>query len=170
MRVLQIAVMTLTLVPLFAQSAKSTGTVTPTAAEFTIPLQQPANRVWIWNRPATADNALEYSWSVTAGNGPAHYSFGFYLCKFPGSHENRGRLQDLIKAGQASAFKEDPEGRGEMLKDARVSVTVDSAAIHVRIANQDLIGLVFRNRPQTVAIHSRTPSHDYQIVRVVYSD
>ena len=77
MRILQITVVALTLVPLFAQSPKSTGTVTATAAEFKIPLQPPANDVWTWNRADTPDNAGEYSWTVTAKNGTAQYSFGF---------------------------------------------------------------------------------------------
>ena len=63
MRLLRIAVVALTLVPMFAQSPKSTGTVTATTAEFKIPLQPTANGVWIWNRADTPDNASEYSWT-----------------------------------------------------------------------------------------------------------
>jgi hypothetical protein len=37
----------------FAQSARSTGIVAPNDAEFTIPLEQPANATWFWNRPET---------------------------------------------------------------------------------------------------------------------
>ncbi len=71
MRILQIAVVALALVPLFAESPKSTGTVTATTAEFKIPLQQPANEVWSWNRADTPDNASEYLWTVTAKSGTA---------------------------------------------------------------------------------------------------
>ena len=67
-------------------------------------------------------------------------------------------------------FKEDAEGRGEILPDAKVAVTVENAAILVRITNPDLVRLIFRDRPETVAIHSRTPAADYQIVRVTYRD
>ena len=170
MRILQITVVALTLVPLFAQSPKSTGTVTATAAEFKIPLQPPANNVWTWNRADTPDNAGEYSWTVTAKNGTAQYSFGFYLYKFPGSREARGQIQDLLKAGQASVFKEDAEGRGEILPDAKVAVTVENGAIAVRITNPDLVRLIFRDRPEIAAIHSRTPAADYQAVRITYRD
>ena len=170
MRILQVTVVALTLVPLLAQSPKSTGTVTTTAAEFKIPLQRPANEVWTWNRAETPDNAGEYSWTVTAKNGTAQYSFGFYLYKLPGSREARGQIQDLLKAGQASVFKEDAEGRGEILPDAKVAVTVENGAIAVRITNPDLVRLIFRDRPETAAIHSRTPTADYQIVRVTYRD
>jgi len=175
MRILQIAFVALTLVPMFAQSSfaqspKPTGTVTQAAAEFKIPLQQPASGVWIWNRADTSDNAGEYSWTVTARNGTAQYSFGFYLYKFPGAREGRGQIQDLLKAGQASVFKEDAEGRGEMLPDAKVAVAVENGSILLRITNPDLVRLIFSDRPETVAIHSRTPTADYQIVRVTYRD
>ena len=170
MRILQIAVVAIAMVPLFAQSPKSTGTITATSAEFRIPLQRPANDAWTWNRADTPDGDLEYSWTVTAKSGSAQYSFGFYLYKFPGSRESRGQIQDLLKAGQASVFKEDAEGRGEILRDAKVSVTVEKGAIVVRITNSDLVRLIFRDRPETVAIHSRTPAADYQTVRVTYRD
>jgi hypothetical protein len=170
MRILQIAVVAFTLVPLLAQSPAATGTVTATNAEFRIPLQQPADGIWIWNRADTPENASEYSWTVTAKNASAEYSFGFYLYKYPGSHEARGQIQDLIRAGQASVFKEDTEGRGEILPDAKVTVTVENAAILLRITDPNLIRLIFRERPETVAIHSRTPAADYQIVHVNYRD
>jgi hypothetical protein len=59
MRFLYITVLALAWVPMLAQSQKPTGTVTATAAEFTIPLQRPANDVWTWNRAETPDNASE---------------------------------------------------------------------------------------------------------------
>ena len=170
MRILPITVVAWMLLPLFAQAPESTGTVTPTTAEFRIPLHRPANHVWIWNRADTPDNDGEYSWTVTAKNGAAQYSFGFYLYKFPGSREARGPIQDLLRAGQASVFKEDAEGRGELLPDAKVAVTVENAAILLRIADPGLVRLIFHDRPQTVAIHSRTPEADYQVVRVTYRD
>ena len=170
MRSLQIAFFAFTLVPLLAQSPAATGTVTATNAEFRIPFQQPTGGVWTWNRADTPDNASEYTWTVTAKNGNAQYSFGFYLHKYPGSREGRGQIQDLLRAGQASVFKEDAEGRGEMLPDARVAVTVENATILVRISDPTLVSLIFREHPETVAIHSRTPAADYQVVRVNYRD
>jgi hypothetical protein len=170
MRSLQATVIALTLAPLFAQSPKPTGVVTAAAAEFKIPLQRPANDVWTWNRSDTPDNDGEYSWTVTAKNGTAQYSFGFYLFKFPGSREARGQIQDLLKAGQASVFKDDAEGHGVIVPDAKVAVTFENAAIMLRITNPDLVRLIFQDRPKTVAIHSRTPMADYQVVRIIYRD
>jgi hypothetical protein len=40
----------------------------------------------------------------------------------------------------------------------------------VRITNPVLVRLIFRDRPKTASIHSRTPTADYQIVRVAYRD
>ena len=170
MRILQITFMAFLVVPLLAQSSKSTGLVTANTAEFKIPFQQRADEVWTWNRADTPDNGNEYLWTVTAKSGAAQYSFGFYLYKLPGSHESRGRIQDLLNAGQDSVFKEDAEGRGEMLPDGKVAVSVENGSILVRITNPDLVRLIFRERPQTVAIHTRTPSADYQVVRVNYRD
>jgi hypothetical protein len=170
MRILQIAAFAFTLVPLLAQAPTAIGTVTATTAEFKIPLKQPADGVWIWNRAETPDNASEFSWTVTAKNGSAQYSFGFYLYKFPGSHEARGQIQDLLEAGQASVFKEGAEGRGEMLPGAKVAVAVENAAILVRIADPNLVRLIFREHPGTVAIQTRTPAADYEIVHVNYRD
>ena len=107
---------------------------------------------------------------MTAKSGSAQYSFGFYLHKYPGSREGRGQIQDLLRAGQASVFKEDSEGRGEMLPDARVAVTVENATIVVRITDPTLVSLIFRERPDTVAIHSRTPAAGYEIAHVNYRD
>ena len=98
-------------VSLFAQEAKTIGTVTPNLVEFKIPLEQPASATWNWNRPETPDNGGEYTWQVTVSNGSGRYSFGFYLYKFPGSKPAHGDLQFLLKAGQASVFKEDAQGR-----------------------------------------------------------
>lgn len=170
MRILPTFVAALLLVPLSAQTQKPTGTVTATAAEFRIPLQQPPDGVWIWNRSDTPDNANEYSWTVTAKSGDTQFSFGFYLYKSPGSREARGQIQGLLKAGQASVFKEDAEGRGEMLPNAKVTVTAENNAILVRITDPALVRLIFHDRPDTVAIHSRTPAADYQVVRVTYRD
>ena len=171
MRILRVAVVVFMLIPLFAQSQKSTGTVTASGAEFRIPIQPPANGVWIWNRAETPENAIEYCWTVTVESGAAHYSFGVFLYKFPGSYEERGQIQDLIKAGQASVFKEAAEGQhGEIMPDAKVAVAVEKSAILIRITNSNLIRIIFGDRPKTVAIHSRSPEADYQVVPLTYQD
>lgn len=168
MRMLQVAFLAFTLVPLFAQSQKSSGTVTTNSAEFTIPLQ--AHAVWKWQRADTPDNQNEYLWSITARSGAVQYSFGFYLYKLPGSRESQGSLQDLLEAGQKSLFKEDAGGRGELVQDAEVEVTAENGSIMVRIMNPNWIRRVFHDRPETVSIRTRTPNADYQIVHVTYED
>ncbi len=173
MRILRFAILmfaTVTMAPLFSQSPKCTGAVTPTVAEFTIPLQRPANDIWTWNRPETPDNVLEYSWSVTAVSGTEQYNFGFFYYKFPERHVEKGRLEDLLSTGQSSVFKEDSAGSGTLLPDAVVAVTVENNAILVRITDPDLIRLIFHNHPATVAIHVVTQTTDYQVVQVNYRD
>jgi len=51
-----------------------------------------------------------------------------------------------------------------------VAVTVENATILVRISDPTLVSLIFREHPETVAIHSRTPAADYQVVRVNYRE
>jgi hypothetical protein len=57
-----------------------------------------------------------------------------------------------------------------MLLGAKVAVAVENAAILVRIADPNLVRLIFREHPETVAIHTRTPAADYEIVHVNYRD
>lgn len=170
MRMLQVAFIAFTLVPLLGQSQKSTGMVSATTAEFKIPLQQHADQVWTWNRADTPDNDNEYAWTVTAKRGTAQYSFGFYLYKLPGSRESHGSLQELLKAGQNSVFKEDAEGHGELVTDARVEVAVENGSMLLRITNPELVRRIFGDHPATVAIHARTPAADYEVVPVTYQD
>ena len=53
--------------------------------------------------------------------------FGYTSSQDHAKHEVKFRI--LLKAGQASVFKEDAEGRGEILPDAKVAVTVENRAI-----------------------------------------
>jgi len=170
MRFLYITVLALAWVPMLAQSQKPTGTVTATAAEFTIPLQRPANDVWTWNRAETPDNANEYSWALTVKSGTDQYFFGFFLYKFPGSREAHGTIQDLFKAGQNSVFKANGDGPGGLLTGANVEVAVEGEAIVVRLTNPELVGLIFHDHPETVEVHTRTPGADFALVRVTYRD
>jgi hypothetical protein len=170
MRVVHVAILAFTLVPLLGRTQEPSGVVTAGAAEFRIPLQRPANDVWTWNRAETADNASEYSWAVTAKSAATQYFFGFFLYKFPGSREAHGSIQDLLKAGQNSVFREEADGHGGLLTDAKVEVTVEDKAIVVRLTNPELVRLIFRDRPETVEIHSRTPAADYAVVRVTYRE
>ena len=170
MRVLQIIMIGITLVPMFAQSPKPNGRVTSTGAEFKIPLRSPANGIWIWNRSDVPDNDNEYLWTITAKNKAAQYSFGFYLYKLPGSRETRGALKELLRSGQASIFQEDAEGRGKLLPKAPVEVSVEDGEILIRIKDPKLVRLIFHERPETVDVHSRTPDADFQVIQVTYVD
>ena len=153
----------------FAQSAKSTGAVAPNHAEFTIPLEQPANATWFWNRPETPDNGGEYIWQVKAANGTRRFSFGFYKYKFPGSKPAQGVLQTLLKAGQASVFEEDAEGRGgAIVKNAKVEVSTENDRIVLRITDPNLIRVIFGGRPETVTINTRGLGANFEVVTVEY--
>lgn len=153
---------------LVAQEAKTTGTVTPNLVEFRIPLEQAASASWNWNRAETRDNEAEYTWQVAVPNGSGRYSFGFYLYKFPGSKPARGNLQTLLKAGQASVFKEDIQGRGDVIQDAKVVVSTENGRIVLRITDADLIHTIFGSRPESATINTRARGSNFEVVKIEY--
>lgn len=155
-------------VSFFAQHGKTTGTVAPNLIEFKIPLEQPAGATWNWNRAETPDNECEYMWQVAVANRSGRYSFGFYLYKFPDSKPGRGELTALFKAGQASVFKEDAQGRDDMVENAKVEVSAESGRIVLRIFDAALIRAIFGSRPETVTINTRAIGANFEVVRIAY--
>lgn len=153
---------------LFAQETKTIGAVTPNLAEFRIPLEQPASAKWDWNRAETPDNDDEYTWQVAVPNGSERYSFGFYLYKLPGSKPEHGSLQALFKAGQASVFKEDAQGQGDLVQNAKVSVSTENGRIVLRITDPDLIRTIFGRRPDNATINTRAIGSNFEVVKIEY--
>jgi hypothetical protein len=147
---------------------KSIGIVTSSTAEFRIPLTRPTSGVWTWYAATTKDNALEFSWEVSVGNGSGSYDFGFYLYKFPGSPETHGRLQDLLRAGQMSAFESNAEGQGQILPDAKIATSVENDAIVIRMTDAELVRRVFRDRPESVHVRTRTPDATFETLPITY--
>lgn len=159
------------LCPVFAssQDVKTTGSVAPGLVEFRIPLEQPADPIWSWNREETEDNACEYMWQVAVPNGNGRYSFGLYLYKSPGSKPQSGKLQDLFKAGQASVFREDSQGHGDLVEDSSVTVSEEDGRIVLRISDPGLIQTIFSNHPKTATINTRAIGSKFEIVEIQYS-
>lgn len=153
---------------LFAQEAKTIGNVAPNLVEFKIPLEQPASATWNWNRPETLDNGGEYTWQVAVSNSGGRYSFGFYLYKFPGSKPAHGDLQTLFKAGQASVFKEDAQGTGDAIQNAKVSVSTEDGRIVLRITDPGLIHMIFASRPESATINTRAIGSNFEVVKIEY--
>ena len=147
---------------------KSIGIVTSSTAEFRIPLARPMPGVWTWYRATTKDNVLEYSWEVSVGNAGGSYDFGFYLYKFPGSHEKQGQLQELLSAGQMPAFESNAEGQGQILAEAKVAISVENDAIVIRITDPAFVRLMFHDRPQTVNVSTKTPDATFETLPVTY--
>lgn len=150
----------------FGQGTRTTGTVAPNLVEFRIPLEQPAGARWNWNRAETSDNECEYMWQVAVPNRSGRTSFGFYLYKAPGSKPESGELQDLFKAGQASVFREDAQGHGDMVRNARVAVSEENGKIVLRITDTDLIQTIFGNHPDTATINTRAIGSNFELVKI----
>lgn len=153
---------------LSAQAAKTTGSVAPNLVEFRIPLEQPAGATWKWNRAETPDNECEYMWQVAVPNGSGRYAFGFYLYKLPGAQPAHGDLQVLLKAGQASLFKENAQGAGSLIENAKVKLSAEDGRLVLRITDPGLIRAIFGSRPETVTINIRGIGADFGIVNVEY--
>jgi hypothetical protein len=152
-----------------AQSG-TTSVVSSTTAEFTIPLPRPVPAAWKWNQATTSNNSLEYTWVVSVKNSGTTYEFGFFLYKYPGSSEKSGSLQALLGAGQKSVFEQDAEGRGTILSDARVDVSVVGGALVIRITEAALVMRIFRDRPASVIVRTRTPEATFETVPVTYRE
>lgn len=152
-----------------AQDAKATGKVAPNLVEFRIPLEQPASATWNWNRADTPDNEGEYIWQVAVpSGGGGRYAFGFYLYKLPGSRPAHGDFQALLKAGQASVFKEDADGRGTLIQHSAITASAENNWIVIRITDALLIRTVFGSRPETVTMNTRAIGADFATVKIEY--
>jgi hypothetical protein len=160
----------LAFLPLFAQTGKTTGTVAPNLVEFKITLEQPPSATWDWNRAETPDNNNEYTWQIAVPNGRGRYAFGFYLYKFPGSEPARGTLEALFRAGQVSVFKEDDQGRGNLIQDATVAVSAEDGRIVLRITDARLIRTIFADHPEAATINTRAIRSNFEIVKIEYHD
>ena len=146
--------------------AKTSVTVTRNLVEVRLPLEQQAGATWKWNRAETPDNGCEYMWQASVANGGAKYSFGFYLYKFPGAIPASGSLAGLIKAGQASVFRES----GDLVQNAVVKVSTEDGHVVLRISDRNLIQVMFGSRPETVTINTRAVGSNFEVVKVEYRD
>lgn len=155
---------------LFAQKAKTIAIVTPRLAEFRIPIDRQSGPTWNWNRAETPDNEGEYTWQVAVPAAERRYSFGFYLYKLPGSKPAHGNLQDLLKAGQASVFREDAQGTGTLVQNAAIQVSAEGSWITIRISDGQLIHKIFGSHPESATINTRAIDAGFEVVKIEYRD
>jgi hypothetical protein len=150
----------------FGAELRSTGVVTGQVAEFSIPVAHEGP--WRWARAKTDDNVLEFAWEVSVKSSDGEYHFGFSLFKFPGAAEGAGNLGALLKAGQASLWKIEPDGGGSLVEGAMVSATADAGRVVIRLSDPTSVRLLFGNRPAVAKVLTRTPdsspeSHEVSI-------
>jgi len=155
---------------LAAQDLKTVGVVTSTMAEFRIPLEQSADSTWKWNRAETADNEGEYIWQVAVPSGGGRYSLGLFLYKYPGSQPASGNLHSLIKAAQASVFKEDSAGHGTAIQSSAVEVSTENDRMVIRIVDPELIHTIFGGHPESATVNARSIASQFEVVRIEYRD
>ena len=139
-------------------------------AEFRISLEQSADSIWNWNRTETADNEGEYIWQVAVPSGDGRYAFGLFLYKYPGSQPASGNLHSLIKAAQASVFKEDAAGHGTAIQSSAVKVSTENDRIVIRIVDSELIHTIFGGHPESATVNTRSITSQFEVVKIKYGD
>jgi hypothetical protein len=143
---------------------KVTLEVSTQTAEFSFPVPRPKS--WRWARAETDDNALEFRWEFVIRSGVDSYQCGFSLFKYPGSRAASGSLGALLKAGQASLWKQQPDGSSALIKAAKVSATAGDGCVIIRVSDPASIHLLFGHRPAGAMAQSRMPDADNATVAV----
>jgi hypothetical protein len=83
-----------------------------------------------------------------------------------GSKPAHGSLQTLIKAGQASVFRDG----GDLVQNAIVKAAIEEGKVVLSIADPNLIRAMFGNRPETVTINTRAVGSNFEVVKVEYRE
>jgi hypothetical protein len=74
----------------------------------------------------------------------------------------------MIKAGQASVFKEDAKSGSGELKNARVNVLIENDRIVLRITDAKLIQMIFAGHPDSATINTREIGSNFEVVKIAY--
>ena len=136
-------------------AASPSGVVTPTCAEFSIPV--PRGQRWHWARPTTKPNASEFRWEIGVTTVYGEFQFGFASFKYPGAKEGSGDLADLLKEGQASVWKREPTVGAVVVREASVSVSASNGGVTIRVGDPVTLRLLFAGQPSRATVITRTP-------------
>jgi len=153
--VLALAWSAVAVTPSLGAALKPVVVVTASSAEFSFPV--PHQDSWHWGRSNTPENALEYRWELCVRGRGGEYQFGFSLYRFPKAKENGGSLEALLKAGQASIWKLEPDGGASVVADATVSATPGDGCVVIRVSDPASVRLLFGNRPTIAKALTRMP-------------
>lgn len=124
-------------------------------ATFTFPNVTDTN--WTWYRDTTADNNLEYSWSISLNNGDSPiYNFGAYLFKFPGSKQQDGSLKDLLRKCQFSVC----DSSGNLNHWPNLSYKIKDGMVILFIDDLKTFNVFFQSRPLYAYFHIRLPGKE----------
>jgi len=138
-----------------AAAGPFSATVGATEARFTIPA--PSRTEWKWHQPTTKDNAQEYRMDVTVLNEGKEYTFGIYLWKHPGAHQQAGNFSDLLKAAQISLFERSQPRRMTIIRDAGIKVKQEDDHLVISIRGKKNVERLFSGHPADVTIKIALP-------------
>lgn len=125
----------------------------------------PHQTVWSWALPTTPANVAEYDWTVQLQNERQDLTFGFLYFKAPNADHERGSLDDLLKAGQASVARIS-SNNASAIDSAIVEVAARQDTLWVRVRQPRTLVLLFSGRPTTALLTSIQPGQTIDTLRV----
>ena len=154
--------------PSLGAALKPVVLVTANSAEYSFPVPHPDS--WRWNRIETPENALEYRFELSVSGKDGEYQFGFSLYRFPKSKEEVGSIEALLRTGQVSIWKLEPDGGSSVVTDANLSATVGTDCVVIKVLDPASVRLLFGNRPTTAKALTRIPGSEdgSRSVSVIY--
>jgi hypothetical protein len=135
-----------------------TGVVTAKEARFVFLLPQRTR--WEWFRPATPMNQMEYNWGIGVENGGKRYGIGFLLFKSKESIVSSTKIEDLLRAGQASLVESAERGSFSLDPDAGVLVTASGNWLTISVTKPSTLQMLFSAKPSQAEFKTRIPGQE----------
>ena len=124
-----------------------TAVISEKKVEFKIPIDCSAKYAWF--RQSTPDTELEYDCSVFLEN----YKLGFSLFNYPGSKEEEGSINKLLKAGQNSVWRVFDKGkRGDIVMGAKINVTYQKPNLLISVTDPKIFKLITSDHPRSFRV------------------
>ena len=153
----------------------SAAAITPTRAEFRVPVQPQS--VWAWN--LGAPGVLEFAWLVEMPTAEGPVRFGVQVWHEEGAVPTKGSLEDLVSTGQSGVWPASATD-GPARADLVVTASVEGNTVVIRIAEEASLTWLASVRPGMVKLltqrgHGPRPEQRFQkewsrMVPVVYRD
>ena len=145
--------------------------VRATSARLVVPFGRAVPERWHWNATGTADNQLEYEWSVTVAGARGNYMLGFRLFKYPDARPDSGGIADLVRAGQVDVALEEGGTGVARRTTLPLGVRLEPTRLVFELRDSAAVAEVFGRRPARAEVTRRLGSRDLpsESVAIVYA-